>query len=184
MINKQAFPAFILFFLFLPFLFSCENDTKEVNKLTKTDSIPVQTADTIEVFYSEMGYLKFKLNSPYLINCPGEDAYNKFPKGFKVIMYDSLKREKNELTANYGVKYERRKIMEATGNVILINKLKGEKLTTEHLVWDEKTRKIYSDRFVTIRTPDKIIYGEGLVSDEKFDNWKIKRVRGTFYVNE
>lgn len=180
-------PPFILPFIFLLvcfMAFSCENSMKKVKKVTQTDTVPVQTAKNIEVFYSESGVLKFKLTSPFLINYPGEDAYYKFPKSLKVVMYDSLHREKNELTANYGIKYEKRRMMEATGNVILFNKLKGEKLTTEHLVWDERKKTIFSDRFVTIRTPDKIIYGEGLVSDEGFDKWKIKKVRGIFYVNE
>jgi hypothetical protein len=37
---------------------------------------------------------------------------------------------------------------------------------------------------VTITTPDKILYGEGMEADEKFYNWTIKKPRGEMYINE
>jgi len=173
--------------IILPLMFwltSCENDVNQVNQVSKLDSVPVETVKNIEVFYSEQGQVQFVLTSPLLLNHPGEDEYIDFPQSFKVIMYDSLKRPKTQLTANYGVKYEQRKLMEAKGNVILLNHLRGERLNTEHLVWDQRKKQIYSDKFVTIHTPDKIIYGDGLESDENFDKWRIIKVKGIFYVNE
>jgi len=163
---------------------SCENDVNEANKISKLDSIPVESVKNIEVVYSEQGRVQLMLTSPLLLNHPGEDEFLEFPKSFKVVMYDSLKRQKNQLTANYGVKYEKRKLMEAKGNVILLNYLKNERLNTEHLVWDQQKKIIYSDKFVTIHTQDKIIYGDGLESDENFDKWHIIKVKGIFYVNE
>ena len=37
---------------------------------------------------------------------------------------------------------------------------------------------------VTITTPDKILYGEGMESDESFYNWVIKKPRGEMYLND
>lgn len=72
--------------------------------------------------------------------------------------------------------------MEVKNDVVVVNE-KGERLNTEHLIWDEKTRRIYTDVFVKITTPDKVFYGDGLDADDSFMKWVIKKPRGTFYVN-
>ncbi|HOP12832.1 MAG TPA: LPS export ABC transporter periplasmic protein LptC, partial [Lentimicrobium sp.] len=108
------------------------------------------------------------------------------PEGFRVIFYDSLNPEqvRTEITADYGINNEMAKTMEARRNVVVTNYLKNEKLNTEHLIWDQNTKRVNSDVMVTITTPDKILYGEGMEADEKFYNWIIKKPRGEMYINE
>lgn len=56
---------------------------------------------------------------------------------------------------------------------------KNEKLNTEHLIWNERTKKIYSDDFVKITTPDEIIFGNGFEADQDFSRYKIMKIKGT-----
>lgn len=131
--------------------------------------------------------LNINLQRPYYIATnQKKGATIKFTEGFKVIFYDSLNPEKirTEITAKYGINKESEKIMEAKTDVIVINHLKGEQLNTEHLVWNQNTKKVFSDVFVKITTPDKILYGDGMQSDETFNHWRIKKPRGEMYVNE
>ncbi len=72
--------------------------------------------------------------------------------------------------------------MIARKDVVMINN-KNEKINTEVLVWDRRKAQIYSNEFVKITTEDKIILGEGFISDERFDNWKIIKPRGDIYIN-
>ena len=58
------------------------------------------------------------------------------------------------------------------------NETKGDKLNTEHLTWDGKSRKVYTNAFVRITTPDKVMTGTGLESDETFSKYKILNVKG------
>jgi LPS export ABC transporter protein LptC len=74
-------------------------------------------------------------------------------------------------------------IVEAKKNVVVINE-KNEKLNTEHLIWNEKTKKIYSDEFVKITTPDEIIYGTGFEADQDFSRYKIMNIKGTITVKK
>jgi hypothetical protein len=60
--------------------------------------------------------------------------------------------------------------------------VKGEVLNTEELRWDQDSGKIYTDQFVRITTPDQIITGTGLVSDQSFSDWEILNVSGTLNV--
>jgi lipopolysaccharide assembly outer membrane protein LptD (OstA) len=73
--------------------------------------------------------------------------------------------------------------MIARNNVEVIN-IKGEKLNSEELIWNNKNKKIYTEKFVTIQTKDEIIYGDGLEANEDLTNYKIKKIRGTIQVKE
>ncbi|MCB9016122.1 MAG: LPS export ABC transporter periplasmic protein LptC [Lentimicrobiaceae bacterium] len=168
-------------------LFSCKNDISEVARVNQPDTLPSMYAREVKIAESEAGRIKYNLTAPILKRYESnQGAVIKFPEGFKVVFYDSLQPDKirTEITAEFGVNNEAKKTMEASKNVIVINHLKGEKLNTEHLVWDQNTKKVYSEKFVTITTPDKILYGEGMESDEKFERWSIKKPRGEMYINE
>ena len=73
--------------------------------------------------------------------------------------------------------------MEAKGDVVFINEV-GEKLNTEHLIWNQKEERIYSEEFVKITTADEIIWGEGFESNQSFTNFKIKHIKGTILVED
>jgi hypothetical protein len=68
-------------------------------------------------------------------------------------------------------------VLEAKGNVVIINE-KGEKLNTEHIVWDQKKETINSDVFVKITTNTEILMGDGLESNQSFTKYKILKIRG------
>jgi len=169
-------------------LFGCKNEISEVNRLNQADTTPSMYARNVRIAESEFGHTKYVLTAPYLERRENSTSGNitSFSEGFRVEFYDSLQpdRVRTEITAESGVDNEGLRRMEAWSNVVVINHLKNETLTTEHLVWDKSTKKVYSDVFVTIKTPDKILYGDGMESDEKFEKWTIRKPRGEMYVNE
>ncbi|HRG51298.1 MAG TPA: LPS export ABC transporter periplasmic protein LptC, partial [Bacteroidia bacterium] len=73
--------------------------------------------------------------------------------------------------------------MEAKRNVVVIN-VKGEKLNTEHLIWDAVTKKIYTKEFVKITTKDEVLLGEGLTADQDFSKYTILHPTGTIAIND
>jgi LPS export ABC transporter protein LptC len=160
-------------------LFSCENDMQQINLTNQADTLVVETIKDLEVVQSEFGKVSFILTSPHLDRFEGPDPYIEFPEGVHIVFYDSLMSVKSELRANYGISWEKRNVMEARNDVEVINHQKNETLNTEHLIWERNEKRIYTDAFVKITTPDKTIFGEnGLVSDERFESWKLKKVRG------
>jgi len=74
--------------------------------------------------------------------------------------------------------------MEARGNVVIRNFQKNEQLNTESLLYDRSARKVSTNDFVKITTPDRLILGKGMESDELFDNWVIRNVSSTIFVEE
>lgn len=168
-------------------LSGCKNKIEDITRLIQSDTIPTMYAKQVSLSESEMGRIKYTLTAPLLRRYElTEGAVIRFPEGFKVVFYDSLDPEKvrTEITAEYGINNEMAKTMEAQKNVVVINYQNNEKLNTEQLIWNQNTKRVTSDKMVTITTPDKILYGEGMDADENFFNWVIKKPRGEMYINE
>lgn len=171
--------------LWMIMLFSCENDMALVNEMTKRDTLPVVTSFNIAVHYSENGIPQFIMEAPVAAFYTGEDPRQEFPEGFYVTFFDSLMNKKSELRADYGVSYEKRKLMEARRNVIVINHEKNEKLNTEHMIWDQAEKKIFSEVFVKITTQSDVLYGEnGFEAHESFNDWVIRKTSGEFEIKD
>lgn len=154
-----------------------------INKFATKQKVPTETGKDVEIIYSDSGEIKVKLKSPLIERYHTDSAYVVFPKGVWVEFYGEDRRVKTKLTADYGIKYENLGKMEAKKNVVLVNE-KGERLNTEHLIWDERQQLIYTETFVKITTSEQVIYGDGLESNQDFSKYKIKNIKGFFTVNE
>ena len=165
----------------------CTNSIEEVERLNQPDTLPDMYAKDVSISESESGRIKYTLTAP-LLRRYDEDGkiITRFPEGFKVVLFDSLDpgKVRTQITAEYGVNNEDKRIMEASRNVIIINFLKDEKLNTEYLIWDQNLKMVSTNKMVTITTPDKVLYGEGMESDETFYNWVIKKPRGEMYIQD
>ena len=191
-INKRRkLIVFLRFYFILPILIislsSCvdQTDRDKVAKLVQmTDTMPAIITYNLKVKYSERGNIKIIVSGPEAYNYEQKKCIV-FPKGINVDFYDNNMNIKTTLTADYGISYDDGRRMEAKNNVILINHIKNEVLNTDHLIWNQNDRKIFSDQFVKITTPTNIIRGdEGFISDETFDNWRIIKPSGNFKINE
>ena len=143
---------------------------------------PVVSAKNVRMIYSENSETKAIIESPLMNRYVGETEYTEMPEGIKVVFYDSTGKINSRLKANYAIDFTGENRMEAKKDVVVINE-KGEKLNTEHLIWDKAKRQIYTEVFVKITTPDKVFYGQGMESDERLENWKLKKASGTFNIN-
>ena len=165
-------------------LFACENDMQTINSFSIDDSLPDETARDIEVIYSDSGRVMIKLISPRLNRYETKDPYIEFPEGLQLLFFDSVMNVKSELTANYGISWEKKKLMEVKDDVVITNYEKNEILNTEHIVWDKKKKKIYSEVFVKRTNNDGVMYGDGFTADENLNTYKLLRPRGVFTVDD
>lgn len=180
--RKSLLKALIVLAFLGMALCSCKNKMEDIEAITFVDTFPQETVKNVEIIYSDSAKVKAILKAPLYKRYVGKNPYIEMPKGVNVIFYDSIMRVKTHLTAKYAIKYDKKNVMEAKNDVVVVNE-KGEKLNTEKLIWDENRRKIYTDVFVKITTNDKIIYGEGMDADDSFLKWKIQKVSGTFYIS-
>ncbi|MCD6201801.1 MAG: LPS export ABC transporter periplasmic protein LptC [Bacteroidales bacterium] len=186
-VHPDPFPFFHMIFLLFAggsFIFSSctKNDITVVNNLTQTDTLPSQTIKNLTTIYMDTGRVQMIIKAP-LVNyfAEKEDPVMIFPKGIHVDFYDDSGQIETQLQANQAIFYQKKNLWEARDSVIAKNST-GEKLDAEILFWDVTKKRIYSDKFVRITTPDEIIFGEGFESDQAFNDWNINHVRGTVYL--
>lgn len=173
----------ILQVIFLLFT-SCSKEKEAVSGKLHSEEDPNMSAVNVEVLFSDSGRVQARLLAPLLNQYVGKVPRMDFPKGLRIIMYDSAMRIKSTITAKYGIRFDIRAYMEARGNVIVRNEQKNEQLNTEHLIWDERNHRIYNSDPIKIITPGKVLYGNDLESDETFTRYNFKNPTGEMMVKK
>lgn len=79
--------------------------------------------------------------------------------------------------------YNKEGLWKLIGHVDIKNQ-KGEKFNTELLYWDQNKQRVYSDEFIRIEQPDRIITGHGFESNQQMTVYTIHKPEGIFYVDE
>lgn len=165
-------------------LYSCTKEKEVVLVKLHNEEDPSMSASNVDMFFSDSGKVQARLISPLLNQYIGKIPRMDFPKGFKIIMYDSALRIKSTITARYGIRFGIKGYMEARGNVIIRNEQKNEQLNTEHIIWDERNHRIYNNDPIKIITPGKVLYGNDLESDESFTRYNFKNPTGQMMVKK
>lgn len=174
----------IAVFLLMAIAFtSCTNDLRDVMALPKNELSPSQVGDSVTMLYVDSAQLKVmvKANRMLVFDRRVKEPVTILPKGVFVTFFDENEKVSATLKANYGVRYDQRHRMEAKYAVEVVNR-KGEKLETERLVWDEGSKKIYTDAYVKIIRGNNIIEGTGMVSNQDFTQYEIKHVIATWHL--
>lgn len=157
---------------------------KIITSITIEEDAPAETAKMIEMLYSDSGKVVIRLESPRLNRYAADDPYIEFPEGLNLYFFDSLMNVKTTLSAHYGISWEKTKIMEVKNDVVITDFEKDETLNTEHLIWDQRQKKIYSDVFVKRTSPDGVLYGDGFDADESLKSYTLRNPRGIFTIQE
>ena len=180
---QYSFHKFALVILVAGAFFSCENDLEEVKEFEIQENLPVESTTNVELLYSDSAVIMVKLQAPKLDRYVGAKTYLEFVEGINLLMYNQEGEADTQIKANYAIRFEEDSRMEVMDDVVVINR-NGEKLNTEHLIWDADSKKIYTDEFVKITTKEEIIFGDGLEANEDFTKYKILNIKGTVTVDQ
>ena len=164
-------------------LSNCKNDMNYVNSLIiSPDSAQISGYD-FELTRSLNGFISVKMTGPEMKQLSADNGAYEFPKGLEIFMYDSLGNVTSHMSADYSIYYDKDGIWEAKNNVEVSNE-KGDQLNTEYLIWSREKETMETDPFVKSSSADGIIYGDGMVADQHFDNWEVKNGRGVFDIED
>jgi LPS export ABC transporter protein LptC len=149
-------------------------------KLPRNKLSPSRIGDSVTMLYTDSAQLKVMLKANRMLEFEKNvsEPFTVLPKGVFVTFFDEYEKVSATLKAQYAVRYTISKRMEVKYGVEVVNR-NGEKLETEKLVWNEFTKKIYTDAFVKITTSKEIIMGQGLESNQDFTKYEMKKVTGT-----
>lgn len=160
--------------------FSCGDDLKDPDKEEKYEGPLIENVD-VTTIYSDSAKVLVKLKAPVQQEFESGDAI--FPKGFFVEFYEDGK-VTSTLKANYGELQRSTNMYVARGNVVMKNIVKKESLETEELFWNQSKDRIYTDKFVKITTPERVIMGQGLETNQQFFPYSFHKVTGTLELTE
>ncbi len=163
---------------------SCDGEAEVDDRSDET--LMTEASENLTVLMSENGRKSYHFTTP-LVEGYGlaKEPYREFRKGVNIITYqtDSLTKKDATLTSNYAIYYEKRKLWEAKGNVVVV-KEDGKTLYTQQLFWNSTTKKIYSNVDTKIvETNGDVYFGEGFESDESFNQWQFRRMKGRMTVD-
>ena len=164
---------------------SCGGKKKELGEaLTERDSLPSMATLGVVTYISDSGVTRYRMEAEeWLMYDRKRPSYWAFEKGVYLEQFDSLFNVDASIKADTAYFYDKQKLWKLMGNVDIKNR-KGERFNTELLYWNQATEKVYSDRFIRIEQPDRIITGYGFDSNQQMTIYQIRNMGGIFYVDE
>lgn len=172
-------PIYILIFTSVIILNACsQNEIREPVEYKG----PLSEAEDVELFYSENNMVKVKLEAALLYEFKSQDR--EFPKGIYIEFFDEFGKLESTLKANEAYFFKKDNLWRGRGNVEVKNIKNNEQLNTEELFWKQTEKRIYTDKFVTIRQQGDVIYGEGLDAKEDLSDYTIHKLSGELEVKE
>ena len=170
--------------IFCLLLASCVNQDYFAADTIPPDMVNIETVDSVTIRYSDSAKVKVIVKAKTLLRINEfNNNRQEFPDGVEVTFLNPDGNTNSILTANYAIRYEAKSGIIVQDNVVW-SSLDGKRLESEELIWDEKEKKIHTQKLVHIITPEQNIYGYGLEADQNFDNWSIIRPIGDLKVDE
>ena len=168
----------VFFILIIAAASSCVVEEPDLSRYMVSPIENVEEARDINVTYTDSSRLVFILKAP--LSRRKLDRFNteeEFPEGIEVVFYDRNGIPRSWLSADYAVRDQVNRKVTVQKNVVLKNDV-GERLDAPELIWDEKTKEIYTDRFVRHSSADRTIYSYGFRSNESFTRYELQSVSG------
>ena len=176
-----AFGAVVMLLLFS----ACSGRHKDMGAaITERDSLPVMDTKGVMTLISDSGVTRYRINTEeWLVFDRKNPPYWAFEKGVYLEKFDSIFQVEASIKADTAYFFNKEELWKLMGNVHIQN-LKGEQFDTELLYWDQRAQRIYSDEFIRIEQPDRIITGHGFESNQQMTVYTIRKPEGIFYVDE
>lgn len=143
---------------------------------------PLTEAEDVDMLYTEKDQIKVKMKAKKINELQNGDR--EFPEGIYLEFFDETGKLTSTLAANQAYYFKQENKWRGRGKVEVKNIEKRQQLNTEELFWKPDTKKIFTEKFVTIKTESEILYGTGLDATENLSSYTIKNPEGDIDVKE
>jgi LPS export ABC transporter protein LptC len=166
---------FFSFFLLILIINCTGKDVKpKVDSTFIVEELPAQESWNSTIFFTDSGKTLAILYTGHLqvFNNRKETLLD---DGVKVDFFNDQGQKTTTLTSRRGRVDEKTNDLYAIDSVVAVND-SGIVVKTDELKWREKDKKIISEKFVTIDSPDEHIEGYGFESDQHLRNYVIYNI--------
>ncbi|MEQ8478309.1 LPS export ABC transporter periplasmic protein LptC [Fulvivirga sp.] len=160
---------------------ACGNTDKEIDDLKPYEG-PMNMIEGMDLYRSESATLKVRLVTPKLVEYV--NGNREFPDGLYMEFFDESGKMTTTLKANEAIYFKEEDHWRGRGNVVIKNIENQQELTTEELFWKPSEERMFTEKFVTIKLPDQVLYGKGLEAKQDFSEYTILQPEGEFYIDE
>ncbi|WP_144606166.1 LPS export ABC transporter periplasmic protein LptC [Algoriphagus algorifonticola] len=164
----------LLLFLFLAIsLLSCREDVDSA--ALQVYEGPMNIATNIHVVHSDSAIVRSEITAAKQLEYLNGNM--EFPDGILIEFFERDGTLETTLKADRGYFDKEKNLYRGEGNVQVDNSIEDQHLQSEELYWDPNKKKIFTDKFVTIRDKQTLFNGTGMEADESFTNYTLKNVR-------
>lgn len=175
-----AFPGILFLLPMFLLLAACEGE--QAAEKPGFYKGPKSEVEGMEMIMTDSAKLNVRMTAPLQTELQNGDRH--FPKGVFIEFYNKQGIKTTTLRADKGFKLQLNNVHTAQGNVVVVNLEKNQTLRTELLNWNPDTKKLYTDKFVTITTPDEVLKGTGLDAAQDLSSYNIRKISGVFAVEK
>lgn len=143
---------------------------------------PLRQAENITMHYAEKERVKTILIAKKFNEFQNGDQ--EFPEGIYLEFFDETGRKTSTLRANTAFHFKQENKWRGRGNVVVVNLDKDQQLNTEELFWLPITKKIFTEKFVTITDHQDVIRGTHLRANQDLSNYSLKETTGAVEVKD
>jgi LPS export ABC transporter protein LptC len=157
-------------------LLSCEDKKNKVGALYTG---PVEMVNEMEVKHSEQGKIKIFMKTPRSLRFQNDNQI--FPDTINISFYDSLSNVTTTLRSDSGRYDKASDVYIVKGNVRVVKSESSQILTTSELSWSPRTRKVFTDKPLTIRNyrTSEITKAVGMDAEQDFTHITLRKMTGT-----
>lgn len=138
------------------------------------ESTPMQRVENMKAYETNDGNMKMRMESALMERFSTSDggSYELFSGGFNVYAYNTEGLLETKISSKMAkhTMLKQNDTWEAYGDVVIRNYIKGERIETDTLYWNGKDKRIYTDCYVKLTSPQGFMQGYGLESDEMARN--------------
>lgn len=169
---------------FTTLLSSCVNDLESIQKVTYDPKAPDEVTKNLRVFYTDSGYARVEVFAALAETYSKPESITKLKDGIKVNFFSADGKIVSTLTALYGEINNTKGTMFVRDSVQLVNYEKKQRMETEALFWNQKDSAIYTTSNVIVRSPDGIVYGDGIRTKQDFSSYEFLKPHGRINMGE
>lgn len=167
------------------FLFSaCAKEQPMTSAITNRDSVPIMITHDVSSYISDSGVVRYKIiTEEWKVFDRLDPSHWSFEQGIYLERFDDSLNVEAVIVADTAYYYDKQELWELRGDVHIEN-IQDEQFDTQLLFWNQKSERVYSDRYIRIRQQKRIITGVGFTSNQDFTDYTIKQTQGIFPIKD
>lgn len=135
---------------------------------------PISTVYDVDLVHSDSAIVRIRMEAKKQLDF--EEGNREFPEGIFIRFYDENGKMTSTIRADVGYYDRSANLYRGVGDVQVENIEKEQRLNTEELFWDPTAKKIFTEKFVTIREGETFLQGTGMDAKDDFSEYTIYKI--------